>query len=188
MPQPKVLIADITSVELVEAIIKHARNAGFAVTRLPRGSVLDRDVPEDAETILAPKVALAIYRSNVDKVNAAKFELLKRLGVQQSPELVNKKAFIWIAMVLHRAVCFQCGVKPMRGRGLAHWTRDPKPEPLLLLLAWNNAETAKIQAARDLCDVLCAKCAKQRGGKLLSNRKPNLAAYGVVTNPKDMET
>lgn len=182
MPQPKVLIADITSVELVEAIIKHARNAGYSVNRLPRGSVLDSEAPEDAETIMAPKVALAIYRSNVDKVNAAKHELLRRLGVEQSPELVNRKAFVLIAMVLHRAVCFQCGVKPMRGRGLAHWTRDPKPEPLLLLLAWNNAPADKIQAARDLCDVLCAKCAKQRGGKLLSNRKPNLAAYGIAVD------
>lgn len=181
MPQVKVLIADVTSVELVEAIIKHSRNAGYSVTRLPRGSVLDADMPEVAEAaVLAPKVALAIYRSNVDKVSAAKHELLRRLGVEQSPELTNRKAFIWIAMVLKRAVCFQCGSKPMRGRGLAHWSRDSlRPEPLLYMMAWNGATTEKIQAARDLCDVLCAKCAKARGGKLLTNRKPNLMHYGV---------
>lgn len=123
--------------------------------------------------------AVGTLKASIAKVEA---EVLHRLGCDQSPEVTNKRAFIWLAMCRHRAVCDECGLKPMRGRGLEYWTTDKRnPDPLLLIMAWQGASVEKLKAARDTCTVLCYKCAGKKGALLTKNRTPHLSSYGVST-------
>lgn len=113
-------------------------------------------------------------------LEAARVELLKRLGCALSAEVTNRAAFIWLASARANAACKECGAEPRGGRGINFWTKDKRdPDPLLLIMAWNMATVAKLQETKASCLPLCRKCAKKRGARLLETGNVDLKHYGI---------
>lgn len=123
----------------------------------------------------------AAFLSAQESLTKCREELAIRLGILMSPEVTNRKSFLWLGAQLRKARCDKCGSKTYYAKGLEFWSQDEtKPVPLLRMMAFGGATVPKLEDALMLVNCLCSQCAKKKGAVLTQHGKPYLPHYGIV--------
>ena len=165
------LTPETSSGQLLERLERLCEQRAFANARafgLPDGITQSLEVRK------------AIFYGVNDSIVTTRNELLHRLGVLLSPEITNRKAFLWLSKQTRTHACQRCGSKTLMGKNLDFWSNDSPPDPLPRMLAWGGASVERVEeCAMGNCQLLCCKCAARSGGKITRGGKPYLQHYGV---------
>lgn len=117
----------------------------------------------------------AMAGGSLEVTEKLKVEVLMRLGVPLPPNIKNRAAFIYLASSKQGKSCERCHSMVGYGKHLQWWTRDEiAPEPLLLVEATRGAEVKALKKLKELCILLCPRCAKKKGAELTKHGKPVL--------------
>lgn len=103
-------------------------------------------------------------------------EVYRRLGVDVPVTLTNRPAFVYLAASRHNRLCEQCNDGGgLKSRFLNWIAKDGMPLPLVQ--AMHGAEKSAVQAAVQICRLLCRRCAMAQGTKFLKSGKPDLKEF-----------
>ena len=121
----------------------------------------------------ARRIFFAQFREISTRVDAARDEVLSRLGVTAPPQLRNRETFAMLTAKKARARCVKCrSGGGWKGRGL-HWY-DAHGVPAPLLAAHGGVERKVVETMLPFHDLLCIKCARKRGARIAKDGTPSI--------------
>ena len=152
--------------ELFCALIKAAQNYGCRLieVEMTKGKSRRQAV---AKLIDARKIESAALK-----------EFYERAGPAWSPHhaQISMAALVWMTgEKQRRGCCSSCrGTGGWKWRDMHFWTHEPIPQPLAQVMMLNGAPLEQVQRVVADSLLLCTKCARRHGAKLLRDGQPAL--------------